>query len=458
MEEMKAKIVETDRGRADGRTQCPKCGSSDISMDATSGKLRCNFCRHEFEAEKFDDMEADVNKLRGEIIASGAAKIQKDAESIITLVCPGCGAEVVIDTIDQLQARCHWCRSTLSINKQVPNGAVPDTILPFKLGREEARETIETYVGKHKFFAKPQFKKEFTTENIMGVYLPYMIVDANAHAHFSGQGEVEVRRYQVKNGEDTETYYDADLYNVDRDFDLTIKGLTVESSQDKLDVDNNEKTNNIINAIMPFDTENCVNWDVNYLKGFTSEKRDVDVEQLKPIVEQQCTDIARYRANDTIKKYDRGVRWDKTDMNLKGRQWTSAYLPVWLYSYMEEKKDKKMLHYVAVNARTKETIGSVPIHKPKLLITSILVELVSVIAALLLFIFAFDSEDWYPWVLAAGGVVFYFAIYSSYRHAGARHEYEEETESKIANVRKSDEFVKHRKHLSNSTMDGANNY
>ena len=37
--------------------------------------------------------------------------------------------------------------------------------------------------------------------------------------------------------------YDADLYNVEREFDLTINGLTVESSADKLNK-NAEKTHN----------------------------------------------------------------------------------------------------------------------------------------------------------------------------------------------------------------------
>ena len=44
----------------------------------------------------------------------------------MTFKCTGCGAEVVIDTNHSTQARCHWCRNKLSMNQQVPNGAVPD--------------------------------------------------------------------------------------------------------------------------------------------------------------------------------------------------------------------------------------------------------------------------------------------------------------------------------------------
>ena len=72
----------------------------------------------------------------------------EDAKDIMTLKCSSCGAEVVIDTASATQARCHWCRNTLSINEQIPNGAIPDAVLPFKISKEEARTQIESFVKK----------------------------------------------------------------------------------------------------------------------------------------------------------------------------------------------------------------------------------------------------------------------------------------------------------------------
>ena len=456
MDENEKKIVKTDVDAKDGQTKCPKCGATDISLNTKTGKLRCNFCRHEFEAEKFDSMEEDINNLRGEVIGSGASDIIADTNDIITLKCTSCGAEVVIDTASATQARCHWCRNTLSINEQIPNGAVPDTVLPFKISKKEAKECIENFVGKRKFFAHPKFKQEFSVDNVMGVYLPYMIVDANAHSNLVGQGEHETRRYTVKRGDSEVTYYDADLYDVERDFDITIKGLTVESSKDKLDT-NKSKTNNIINSIMPFDTENCVKWDSNYIKGYTSEKRDVNVEELKPLVKEQCKDIARFSANDTLKFYDRGVRWDSEQLDVKGQQWKSAYLPVWLYSYLEKKGSQNLLHYVAVNARTKETMGSVPIHMPKLFLVSAFVELLGLCATLFTLYKIAGNDKWWPWLFLLSGIIYFAIKHSKYRNSGARHNYEKETKSEIKNMKEFDNFVKKRKGLSNSTMSDANN-
>lgn len=448
------RVVQTDAGAKDGQTKCPKCGATDISTNAKKGLLRCNFCRHEFQPEKLSGMETDLKNLKGQVTGSGATNIIADTKDVLTLKCESCGAEVVIDTASAAQSRCHWCRNTLSINQQIPNGAIPDAVLPFNITKEDARTAIETFVGKRKFFAHPTFRAEFTTENIMGVYFPYMVVDANAHVNLSGQGEHQTRAYTRGSGDSRKTYYDADLYHVEREYDLVIDGLSIESSSERLERDST-KTNNIINSIMPFDVENCVKYNANYLKGYTSERRDVNIDELKPLVEAQSRDIARFAINDSLKEYNRGVRWESENYKLVGQQWKAAYLPVWLYSYQQVSGDKKLLHYVAVNARTKETMGSVPVHFPKLFGISFLVELGGLLSAFLLS-FIIDSD--YIWLLLLSGVIYFAAIYLRYRNTDARHTYETETKTEVSNLRKVDQFLQSLKGLRNPKMNGANHH
>ena len=442
-------IIKTDNGVENGQNKCPKCGATDISPVASTGHLRCNFCHYEFESEKFAAMMSDIDALNGEVIGSGAQDIVSDASNIVTFKCSSCGAEVVVDTASSMQARCHWCRHILSVNEQIPNGSVPDTLLPFKVAKEEAEGIIKGFVNKRKFFANPKFKKEFTTNNVIGVFFPYMLLDVNAHANFNGEGERQTRTYQVQNGDMRHTKYDADVYHVERDFDLTIQGLSIESSSNNLN-EVSGKTNNIINAIMPFDTENCVKFNANYLRGFNSEKRDVNIDNLKETAYEQSKDIARYTCNSTLGMYDRGVRWDNETLDIKGQQWTAAYLPVWLYSYLEVKGDKKLLHYVAVNARTKEVMGSVPIHIPMLLLASFVVEIFGYIAA--------SNIDWdYSWIFLSVGFIYFFVIYNIYRNTNARHTYEKETKRDMKNLKKIDNFVRSNNGQTSSMMDGANN-
>ena len=443
-------IIQTDVGAKDGQNKCPKCGATDIITNTNTGKLRCTFCRHEFEPEKISGMVDDISKLQGQVIASGAQDIIADTNDVVTFKCSSCGAEVVVDTASAPQARCHWCRNILSVNQQIPNGSIPDVVLPFNINRDAAKLEIEKFVGRRKFFAHPKFREEFTTNNIMGVYFPYMLVDVNAHAKFVGKGEHQTRQYYSGSDNDQKLYYDADLYNVEREFDLTINGLSVESNSDRLNTLSSDKTNNIINSIMPFDVENCVKYNANYLRGYTSERRDTNIEQLRRMVDTQSKDIARFAANDTLKNYDRGVAWSTEDLDINGQQWKAAYLPVWLYSYQQVKGSKKILHYVAVNARTKETMGSVPIHMPKLIGISILVEILGFIAMYYI--------DWdYNWLFLLSGIIYFLIIFTSYRNSNARHTYETETKKSVTNLRKVDNFVQSKRGLTNPVMNGANN-
>ena len=118
----------------------------------------------------------------------------------------------------------------------------------------------------------------------MGVYFPYMLVDVNGHGKFVGEGEHQTRKYYVGSGDKQEARYDADLYHVERDFDISISGLSVESNSDRLNTKASDKTNNIINSIMPFDTENAVKYNANYLKGYTSERRDTNITSFEYLI------------------------------------------------------------------------------------------------------------------------------------------------------------------------------
>jgi len=228
-------------------------------------------------------------------------------------------------------------------------------------------------VDKRRLFALKEFKEQFTPENVVGVYLPYMIVDGKASADIAGQGEIETARYTRGSGDKKKTYYDADIYQVERHIDFTVDDLPLESSGERGKLDTRVNTNNIINTILPFDTKNAVKWNASYLSGFTSEKRDRDVEHLRPRLEDQLLSIARAQVETSVDRYDRGVRWEQEGLDVHGTRWVSMYLPVWLYSYHQPGKNGGLLHYIAVNGRTGETMGSIPVQQWKLILAALTV-------------------------------------------------------------------------------------
>ena len=361
---------------ADGVNRCPKCGATDIRQKPGSDLLVCLYCRNEWHSSRVEEefgLGEGIDSLQGTVVASGARDIKADAASVMTFKCGGCGAEVTVNTANAMTARCHWCRHVLGVNEQIANGAVPDAVLPFHIRKDDAVARIRQFVDKRRLFALKAFKEQFTPENVVGVYLPYMIVDANVGADVAGQGEIKTREYTEGSGDSKKTYYDADVYRVQRRVDFTVDDLPLESSAERGNLDTRKNTNNIINTILPFDTKNAVKWNASYLAGFTSEKRDRDVESLRPNLEDQLLSIARAQVEDSVSRYGRGVRWEQERLDVHGTRWVSMYLPVWLYSYHQPGSNGGMLHYIAVNGRTGETMGSVPVQQWKLLATALTV-------------------------------------------------------------------------------------
>jgi hypothetical protein len=120
---------------------------------------------------------------------------------------------------------------------------------------------------------------------------------------------------------------------VQRHVDFTVDDLTLESSAKRGNLDTRSNTHNVINTILPFDTKNAVKWNASYLVGYTSEKRDRDVQHLMPRLQEQMLSIARAQMQPSVQRYDRGVRWERERIDLQGTRWVAMYLPVWLYAY-----------------------------------------------------------------------------------------------------------------------------
>ena len=85
-------------------------------------------------------------------------------------------------------------------------------------------------------------------------------------------------------------------------------------------------------------------WNASYLSGCSSEKRDLDVAQLRPRLEDQLLSIARAQVEESVERYGRGVRWEAEGLDVHGSRWVAMSLPVWLYSYQQPGANGGLLH------------------------------------------------------------------------------------------------------------------
>ena len=459
----------------DGLHRCPHCGSSDVSLDTKEGKLKCNYCKTLFEA-KSDNALGGVEGMKGETRGEGAEDIIPGEDIVKTFRCPSCGAEVVINTEESTSASCHWCKHVFSVNEKISNGAVPDLVLPFKITKEEAEKKIKACFKENEISVDADFASQFNASDTRGVYFPYLIVDVNGHLTMRGQGE-------ISNG--GKSYDGAEIYDLTREFDILVDDLTVESSAKRLNQDTCINSNNIINAILPYDTENAVAWDANYLRGFASEKRNTNVDNLKEIVALQTGDIARNRAKtETAAQYDRGIRWDKEHLGIKGTKWKAAYLPVWLYSYKRpaETSDER-IYYIALNGRTGEIAACLPdkklikktegkkVRKPsRVILTVVLATVIAFFTMVIsgLFVLAVLAMIWGLYIMPIWAIVYYANSKKRLQLTGGaqqggllinqngRHHHETETVAEIKNLEKTDTYVRSVEYTYGATIVGKN--
>ncbi len=348
----------TSTAPSNGVIRCTACGASETRPDGEW--LVCAYCRHRWLPQRTDapwQSDGDIGTLMGTEIHAGAAA--GTGSRLVTLECSGCGAEVGINTDLNLHARCHWCRHELSLNAPVDNGAVPDAILPFAISREDAQARMWSYVASRWEFATAGFKADFATYPIAAVYLPYFIVDGNVTVRLDGQAWVQKGAFVRRDAPDL---YETDIYAVMREADLEVDDLAIEARSTRSRLYSAVSTTNIINALQPFDVKNALPFDARYIgPDVNFEPRDTEVDTAMSTAAGLFATMARGYVAQTLTGYTGHTRWDAEQVAIRGTRWVSMLLPVWLYGYQESTPRGPMMHYIAVNGRTGEVQGSVPV-------------------------------------------------------------------------------------------------
>ncbi len=321
----------------------------------------------------------------------------------------------------------------LGVNEQIANGAVPDALLPFHITKDDAVARIRQFVDKRRLFALKEFKDQFTPENVSGVYLPYMIVDANVSAMVAGKGRDQDTRVQARQRQRRKDLLRrrrlpdrpaGELHRrrpaagiVRRTRQPRYQGQHQQRHQHDPAVRHQERGQ--VERVVP--------------DRFSSEKRNSNVANLQPRLEDELLSIARAQAEDSVRRYDRGVRWEQEQIDVIGTRWVSMYLPVWLYSYHQPGQQRRQRRHAALHrgqrshrrddgqraGTTMETADDRD-HRRHLPRSHCTVDRGAFVM----------SDDGGLWLLAAGpagATALYWALYRYYRNTDKSHAFERET-------------------------------
>ena len=221
-----------------------------------------------------------------------------------------------------------------------------------------------------------------------------------------------------------------------------------------------------------------MDWDANYVRGFNCERRDTNVKDIDDVADLRVRDIARLQLRETISYYNRGVRWTEENVEVKDRKWKTAYLPVWLYSYKNEQTGR--IYYMAVNGRTGEMSGVMPLRDKKLvrekvdtsapigaiafgIAFTLFYALLLMMLGKVIWLSPFTLMGLMGLILIVSGTVALRRVLkgAGYKDVGAenigiRHGYEQETNSEISNLKKRD-FNEHEEQVdAGDSIEGRN--
>lgn len=316
--------------------QCPAC-TGPLHFEERTGRLECEYCESSFSV-------AEIEALFARKTAQAAPENTEwgaDAEHMRSYNCPSCGAELICEETTAATA-CPYCGNPSVIPGRFGGTKRPDCIIPFKVGKEQAVESLKQH-----YKGKPFLPRAFASENhlreVKGIYVPFWLFDAKADV----QATFAATRSHVHMTQD-ERIVTTEHYEAVRSGTVAFQQVPVNGASKMPD--------GHMDAVEPFEYAELKPFSMAYLPGFLADKYDVGMDQCAARAEERCRNSAIAAMENTVQGYETcTVR--HADVRLSDRKAKYALLPVWLLSTRWKEKD----YLFAMNGQTGRFVGDLPI-------------------------------------------------------------------------------------------------
>ncbi len=320
---------------------CPNCGA-ELYFNADKQKLCCEFCLSEYTDEEIKATDA------AQIAENKAHNAEDFCAHMDEYACPNCGAEVIADE-NTAASICIYCQSPIMLKGKLSGQFMPDKIVPFAYGKDEAINKFRDFIKK-KWFLPKNFAKKEQLEKISGIYYPFWVTDADTYAEMSADC-TRVRTWVSGNTRYRETSY----YRATREGDIHFEDIVTSAISDA------DKA--MLEGILPFPSNALQPFSMPQLSGFTAKKRDIERSALSEEVRNKMNDYAQTLLFGTVNDYTTKVpRYTKVSIHKS--HWEYALMPIWMLSY----KTRKRNYIYAMNGYTGKIYGELPISIKKLIL------------------------------------------------------------------------------------------
>ena len=317
-------------------TICRNCGGH-LVFDPTKQKLVCEHCGGEFAPEDSDlASKGSYSDQKAESMNVIYGTSSEEYMDCYVYTCSSCGGEIIING-SEASTKCIYCGNSAVVFSRISKRQRPKYILPFKITKEEAVDSVRKAYKKGVFI--PGAVKNFKAENVRGIYIPYWIVTCEH------KGNVIVSGKSLTDKKAQSSYYG-------RTGVMKLSGVPLDASK-LLSDESSER-------LEPYDLKELVPFDEAYLLGFYSNVSDISYGDLRSAAEKRARNYFNEAAIESVLtarkkkifKEDHVTSIDYSTM-------TYAMLPAWFITYDYNGRHNTIL----VNGQTGKIVCGVPWQK-----------------------------------------------------------------------------------------------
>ena len=356
--------------------KCPNCNGA-LEYNPAEDKMQCSHCGNAYFVWELDENTVEYHEnVPSQSEIEEEKKIDFTKEHTIYVkpefieckvyTCSTCGAELSVSNVE-VSTYCAYCGQPTIVYSRVDKTQKPKYILPFKITREEAETAIREKFNKGLFV--PSKIKNFESERVIGIYLPYFLYDV----YYFDKLRVAANRSSIF------IEADCDFVQVCHECSTTVND---ELAQD----------------LEPYDLTKLEDFNPIYLSGFYADSSDVLPEMLSDNIFHKCRRMFENELKNRF--HDRGAILCGSNPKIEIKKTEYVFLPVWFMTFQYKKRP----YTIMVNGQTGKVVGTIPERKGKAFGLYIFMTIAIIILSIALgmggYLFAFYADDHFAFDMA----------------------------------------------------------
>ena len=327
--------------------KCPSCGGT-LEFNTAAQKMKCPYCDSEFDMDTLKSLDEDLNKVNSQDDLNWQEHEDKEWDddeqnNLRTYVCKSCGGEIISDS-NTVATSCPYCGNAVVMSNNVTGNMKPDFVIPFKLDKKAAKNTLNKFVSGKRLVPKV-FKDQNHIDEIKGIYVPFWLYDASVDA------DINYTATRIAKWSDSSYHYTrTDFYSVSRGGSIEFDNVPVDGSSTMPD--------DLMESIEPFDFSEAVDFQTAYLAGYFADKYDVDAKQSISRANDRIKVSTEENFKNTVMGYAT-VTTNNSYINLLNGDTKYALYPVWILNTSWNGQN----YLFAMNGQTGKMVGDLPVDK-----------------------------------------------------------------------------------------------